>query len=272
MCRTKYPLLLVHGLGFRDSFPLSYWGRIPKVLRQKGAQVYFGQQDSNGSVESNARFLYRRVLEVLEETGAQKVNIIAHSKGGLDARWMITHLDKGEHVASLTTLSTPHHGSRTVDRLLRFPDILVRFTACCCNVWYRILGDTDPDTYGVFHTLTTRQAAEFNENTPDMPSVYYQSYGFIMQRAVSDLLMWLPYLVVKWVEGPNDGLVTAESAAWGDFRGVFTGTGRRGVSHCDAVDRSRRPLSRYGEEVPGRIRDMTEFYSRLVEELKEKGF
>ena len=40
-----------------------------------------------------------------------KVNIIAHSLGGLDARQMLTHLGMGSRVASLTTVGTPHRGT-----------------------------------------------------------------------------------------------------------------------------------------------------------------
>ena len=271
-CDTKYPILLVHGIGFRDNRWLNYWGRIPGRLKEQGAVIFYGEQDSHGSVESNGRFLCERVKKILEETGAEKVNVIAHSKGGLDSRWMIAHLDHGKRVASLTTIATPHHGSRTVDLLLRLPDTLVRFAAFCCDVWYRVLGDRQPDAYKVFHMLSTKEAREFNAQTPDAAGVYYQSYAFAMKKIRSDLLMWLPCLVVRLVEGINDGLVTPESAGWGDFRGVFTGTRTRGISHCDEVDLRRRPFDRKGRTYGNEVADITEFYCGIVEELKEKGF
>ncbi len=134
----KYPILLVHGMGFHDHRIFNYWGRIPRKLEAQGNRIFYGKQDSHGSAESNGRFLYGRLQEILEETGAEKVNIIAHSKGGLDCRWMISHLDQGAHVASLTTVATPHHGSHTVDVLLRFPDPAVRAAAFICDCWYRL--------------------------------------------------------------------------------------------------------------------------------------
>lgn len=40
MCRTRYPLLLVHGVGFRDLRYFNYWGRIPRELtRYRGIGV-----------------------------------------------------------------------------------------------------------------------------------------------------------------------------------------------------------------------------------------
>src|SRR5207245_6473457 len=55
--------------------------------------------------------------QILRWTG-EPVNLIAHSMGGLDARYMITHLGMAEHVRSLTTVSTPHRGTYLVDWFL----------------------------------------------------------------------------------------------------------------------------------------------------------
>src|SRR5436190_277798 len=48
-----------------------------------------------------------------------KVIIIAHSMGGLDARYMISRLGMADRVAALVTLSTPHHGSPYADWCLK---------------------------------------------------------------------------------------------------------------------------------------------------------
>lgn len=42
ICKTKYPLVLVHGVGFRDLKYINYWGRIPKELIRNGALIYYG--------------------------------------------------------------------------------------------------------------------------------------------------------------------------------------------------------------------------------------
>ena len=49
ICQTKYPLLLVHGVFFRDFKYLNYWGRIPRELQRNGAQVFYGNQQSADS-------------------------------------------------------------------------------------------------------------------------------------------------------------------------------------------------------------------------------
>ena len=42
VCDTKYPILLVHGVFFRDSNFFNYWGRIPETLISNGAKIYYG--------------------------------------------------------------------------------------------------------------------------------------------------------------------------------------------------------------------------------------
>lgn len=265
----KYPILLVHGMGFRDNKLVGYWGRIPKILKEAGCDVYFGYQDSNASIETNGKHLLTRINQIIEQTGAAKVNIIAHSKGGLDCRYAISSLGAGEKVASLITISTPHHGSKTVDLLMKFPDPLIKFVGFCTDCWFRLLGDKKPESYKVFHSFTTDGAAQFNAMTPDHPDVLYQSYAFVMTNPFSDIFMWLPNLVISIIEGENDGLLTPDAVKWGEFMGVHRGTGRRGISHCDEVDLRRRRLSsKSGEGVS----DIVNIYQKIASDLSAHGF
>ena len=78
LCRTKYPLIMVHGIGFRDLHYFNYWGRIPRELVRYGASVYYGNQEALGTIACNAEDIRKKILEVVEETGCEKVNIIAH--------------------------------------------------------------------------------------------------------------------------------------------------------------------------------------------------
>ncbi len=265
----QYPVLLVHGMGFRDNDFVNYWGRIPKELEKCGCTVYYGMQDSNASIETNGDYIAKRIEEILVESGAKKVNIIAHSKGGLDSRYAISTAGVGDKVASLTTLATPHHGSKTVDALMQFPQPLVKFVGACADFWCRLLGDKKPNSYAVFRSFTTEKAADFNAKTPDDPAVFYQSYAFVMKHCFSDMLMWLPNLVVSVVEGENDGLLTPESVKWGDFKGTLRSNGRRGISHCDEIDLRRRPLC---ESAGDGISDIVDVYKNIICDLRAHGF
>lgn len=263
VCKTRYPIVLVHGVGFRDLRYFNYWGRIPKLLLKNGATLFYGNQEAWGTVEANAADLKVIVESVLREQQCEKVNIIAHSKGGLDSRCMISELGMGEHVASLTTISTPHHGSRVIDRVVRMPKGLYRRIARMVNASFGKLGDKNPDFYTASHQFTTAYAEEFSRRAPDVPGVYYQSYASVMGGPLSDCILTVPYCILRPLLGENDGLVDVESAKWGEFRGVFRATGRRGVSHGDMIDLHRDDYKGF---------DVAARYVDIVSELREKGF
>ncbi|HJA25875.1 MAG TPA: hypothetical protein H9795_07425 [Candidatus Fournierella merdigallinarum] len=262
-CATRWPILLVHGTGFRD---WGYWGRVPKALEARGARVFYGGQDGWATVEKNAAFLRGRVLEILEQTGSEKLHIIAHSKGGLDVRCMVSSLGMAPCVASVSLVSTPNHGSRTMDALSRMPRWVFRLGGFFVNLWYRLLGDRHPDFCSVCDQFTTGWAEAFNRANPDASGVLYRSYAGAMSCWRSDVFMWWQNLIIGLVEGENDGLVAVWSARWTGFRGVWRGAGSRGVSHMDEVDFRRRPIKRRGERF-----DVVEQYIQMVAELKEKG-
>lgn len=263
--RKRYPLLLVHGCGFRDSRVFNYWGRIPGALEGAGEQVFYAYQDGWATVEYNAEVVKRSVNGILELTGADKVNIIAHSKGGLECRYMISSLGMADKVASLTTVSTPHHGSMTVEKLCSVPKGLFCAAGVVVNAWNRLLGDKNPDFVCACQELTCSYSEGFNRSNPDAEGVYYQSYATAMKGAASDIFLALPYMVVKSIDGTCDGLVSAHSAEWTNFRGTFFGAGRRGISHADAVDMRRCRLTK--KEKNGAVSDITQFYVDIAKGL-----
>ena len=263
-CGTRYPILLVHGTGFRDRRRLGYWGRIPRALEERGARVFFGGQDSWGTVEQNAAQLKERVEEVLRRTGSPKVHLIAHSKGGLEARYLVSSLGMADRVASAQLVGTPNRGSRTMDRLCRLPRWGFRLAGALVNGWFRLLGDRHPDFSAACFQFTTRWAERFNADNPDAKGVLYRSYAGVMGTFRSDVFMWWQNLIVSLSDGENDGLVSPGSAAWTGFQGPWRGVGRRGVSHMDLIDFRRRPLRSRGQTW-----DIVDAYVQMVAELKQ---
>ena len=269
MIELKYPVLLVHGFGFRDYQYIGYWGRIPKALEASGCKVYFGMQDSNGTIEDNGRFLAERIKSIIAESDSEKLNVIAHSKGGLDIRYAISALGMDRYIATLSTISTPHNGSYTMDKIMSLPRWIVKIIAGCSDLWLRILGDKQPNAYRVFESFTTKYAEKFNRENPDSPDVYYQSYAFTFSWPFSDILEWFQHFVVKRIEGENDGLLTPRAVKWGNFRGVYTGVTHRGISHADEIDLRRRPFTK---KKGNGISDIVDFYVQLISELKNMGY
>jgi triacylglycerol lipase len=262
VCATKYPLLLLHGIGFRDYEHFNYWGRIPLLLTQNGAKVYYGKQQAWGTIESCAEEIKRQALAAMAETGAEKINVIAHSKGGLDARYMISRLGMADHVASLTTISTPHRGSELLDLLTKLKEPTYRKICSRIDAVYRKMGDPAPDVYSAGKQLAPAFCEEFNRLTPDAPGVYYQSYASVMKKPSSHALLSLPFAAMKVMAGDNDGLVTIESAQWGEFKGSFKSSQNRGISHGDEIDLMRRDYEGF---------NMADEYLKIVSDLKDRG-
>ena len=266
VCATRYPLLMLHGVGFRDYDWLNYWGRIPTLLKRNGATVYHGHQQAWGRIEDNAVEIQSELKGILAQTGAKKVNIIAHSKGGLDARYMISSLNMAPYVASLTTMSTPHHGSELMQVLEKLPTRTYHRVCGWINAYFGSVGDHAPDAYGASRQLHPDFLKQFNLENPDAPGVYYQSYAAEMTSPLSSSLLMAPFAIIKWATGNsenNDGLVTIDSAKWGVFKGTMKSSKVRGISHGDLIDLVRQDYDGF---------NISEEYVKIVSELREMGF
>ena len=267
-CRTRYPVLLIHGAGFRDLRWPVYWGRIPGVLERHGATLYYGQQDCWASVETNARALTERIDEILARSGAEKVHLIAHSKGGLEARMAASSLGYGAKIASITTIATPHRGSVTLDRLMKLPGRVFSLAAFAVNNWIRLVGDKKPDFLEVCRGFTTANMERFNRANPDVPGVKYRSYACVMSHPFSDINLSTANFVLNRLEGPNDGLVSVASASWGEDTRVLRSAVFRGVSHLDAIDLRRRPFTK---KAGAGVSDICDVYVQILQDLAAQG-
>lgn len=263
MCETKYPILMIHGIGFRDFKLFNYWGRIPRQLERLGAKIYYANQEALGTIEYNAEDIRKRIFEIMEENNCSRVNIIAHSKGGLDARYAISVLGMEDYVASLTTISSPHRGVKMVDYLCHLPDGLYRFVAKIFDSYFKRLGDKNPNFYEATRAFSTEKSKEFNKRVNDSEKVFYQSYTTVLKSFFSDYILCIPYVVIKRLEGENDGLVSINSAKWGEFKGVIRSEHLRGISHGDIIDLKREDYRGF---------DVVNWYVGLISDMKKKGF
>lgn len=106
---NRLPILLIHGYGEDSRIWNSWSGWLGAHSFSKVYPITF-QDDRCGSVAEHATELSNMVNGILQNTGSQKVNIVAHSKGGLDARWYIAH-GGADKVANLIMIGTPNSGS-----------------------------------------------------------------------------------------------------------------------------------------------------------------
>lgn len=167
----RYPVILVHGQGGFVRLHIGkkiygdYFNGVGKVYDRDGITYHATETDPFGTIANRAQQLKDQLLEL----GYEKVNLVGHSMGGLDARYMVTHLGMADRVASITTVGTPHHGSWYADWVLEWVFDKQKFW----TVW---------DWLGIPRTsipeLTVKFLnEEFNPKTPDMPGIRYFSLG-----------------------------------------------------------------------------------------------
>lgn len=258
--KSKYPILLVHGIILKDVLFFKAFGKIPKVLKTAGYHVYCGTNDGVGSIENNAKQLKKQINKILKKEKVDKINIIAHSKGGLDCKYMIMNLDMEDKVASLTTLCTPHKGSQIATIILKMPKWLIKIISNCINFCYKILGDDKPNVLKACKQL--KADSNIESCTVDFSNkVYCQSYSAVMKKRRDDLLMAIPYVVLKKIgQIDSDGLVTKDSTRFGEYKGICL---RDSVSHLEIVD----VLANKKEK-----EKVYKFYKKICKNLTKKGF
>jgi triacylglycerol lipase len=240
----RYPIVLAHGLLGFDEIRVGrarhdYFRGVSARLERDGCVVHRCRVARTASIAERAAELtgFVRALP------APRVNLVAHSMGGLDARYALARLGLARSVASLTTVGSPHHGTPLAD----LGSGLARragAAAALARIGMRI---------DALHDLTTDRMADFNCAVRDARGVMYASVVGAprARRAVSPILLptWL------WLGGealPNDGMVPAPSQRWGDV--VF----EIEADHFAQIGWSRRF-------------EAADFYAELMRELRGRG-
>jgi triacylglycerol lipase len=174
---TRFPIVFVHGLSGTDRYAnvIDYWYGVAADLESHGANVYManlsGFQSDLGP-NGRGEQLLAYVKRVLAATGAQKVNLIGHSQGGLSARYVAAVVP--ELVASVTTIGTPHRGSEFADYvaevLTKDPtgvaEPLIGKFADLLGMVFSSNFNTNQDAIAALAALTTSGAAQFNARLP----------------------------------------------------------------------------------------------------------
>ncbi len=256
----KYPIILVHGIAMKQLRVLNAFGKIGHRLEEDGHAVFVAPTDGFGRIESNAAQLKAFVVRVLSETGAEQVNVIAHSKGGLDTKYMITDLGMEEKVASLTTLCTPHKGSVIASKIWDFPRPIKRFAAFWIDAFYKlVMKDEHPDSLAACEQLRTVDESE--DTLRFSHDVYCQSYSTSIDKIHHCFVMALPMKLYRHFENTeNDGLVSESSARFENYKGRCLDIP---VSHVQIIDIFAKKSQK--EQIYA-------FYRKVCDELCEMGF
>lgn len=251
--RLRAPVVLVHGMFGFDEIRVgpwtlaNYFRNIPSVLRGAGNRVCVPCLSFTGGIEERAAQL-KRYLD--RELPGEPVHIFAHSMGGLDARYMISCLGMNRRVLTLTTIATPHRGTAFADWGIRRLERVVKPILNVCGI----------ATQG-FYDLTTTSCRAFNESVPDAAGVRYFSVAGRYENRVLHLEWLLSARIVMHIEGPNDGVVSVESAKYGEDQEIWEG------DHLNLIN-CYLPSVR----LTNVWRDIAPRYGGLVRRLADEGF
>ena len=173
--KTKYPIVLAHGAaGFDELFGvLEYWYGIPGALQDKGATVFVTEVSQLNSTEARGEQLLAQVETIVAITGKPKVNLIGHSHGGLDVRYVAAV--RPDLVASATSVGSPHKGADLADFLAEnfedgsFTQTVVNFFAESLGTVIGLLsGSSNPqDGLAALESLSSAGTAAFNAAHPE---------------------------------------------------------------------------------------------------------
>lgn len=253
---TRYPIILVHGFGGAPGNPFGFKG-VAEALRRDGHTVSEASLPSFAPPTVRAPILAKQVDALRAQCAkthrcdGAKVNVIAHSQGGLDARHLVSVLGYGDRVASITTVSTPHGGTYLADAAVGLvPELFDDAVNAIGKLWTRLFTDGElakqTDVRAALTALTESGSAQFNATHPNDPRVFYQSWAgvssilgipnpkdrdacqqrFETYHGRRDHMMLSLHAAAAIVAHgfemrPNDGMVSVQSARWGEFRGCI---------------------------------------------------
>jgi triacylglycerol lipase len=203
IAHLEAPIVLAHGLfgfsriGVGPVTLTSYFRRIPEALRESGNRVLTTRVPPIAGIGERARHLAEQIDFRFPD---ERVHIIGHSMGGLDARRLLDDPSWRGRVLSLTTIGTPHLGSTLAD-----------FAKIRVGRIFRLLSALGIDPAGCLDV--TRRAARHAHRLLGHPAGVLCSSiaGDPDPESVSWPLKRL-HAALHELEGPNDGLVSVESA------------------------------------------------------------
>jgi len=234
-------------LGGTDAYLdlIDYFYGVAPALEDAGYAVHTPTVEPFDVAEARAED-WEDALEDLQAEGAgRRFNLIGHSQGGLDARYLAGVLDAEGRVASIITVGTPHRGTPVADVVTGVLDAawVVGFTVDLLvdSIAPLFGSSSDQDIVAQIEQLSTRGMDDFNARVPDRSDVYYASWagqtcGALDHGCVRatggewvDPLLSVSHLLLYALVGDSDGMVPVSSAQWGDHRGQIP------ADHIDQV-------------------------------------
>ena len=269
---TRFPIVLMHGMAGWDTILnfYEYFQGVEENLRDLGFLVETTQVAMFNDSYYRAQEVERQLVDILNDTGARKLDLVVHSQGGIDARHFISVQGHGGEVAVLAMVATPNRGTIIADMILgNVPGVGQDVIGAVIDSLASFINGDESDIIASLGQVSVdKMENEFNPAHPDDPRVRYLSWAGLTcpildgdcRAAHSD--EWLnPYFALIYPliyddgntavgYGVSDGLVPLNSAQWGEFQWTVD------ADHIDEI----------GQLKTGDF-DHKAFYRRIVEKL-----
>jgi triacylglycerol lipase len=219
---TAYPIVLIPGfLGFTKlAGTVEYFSGVADTLEASGAKVYqVTVSQASDSITRGAEVIPQ--LEAIKTmTGATKLNLIGHSQGGLDARYIAAV--RPDLVASVTGVGSPNTGTPVAANIEALPIIGTGAVQALADFFALLSGSKDPnDAKACLTFLSPKSMIAFNAaypaalptascgtGAPVVNGISYYSWGGVdWLTNPFDLLDPIWILLGMQIGGGNDGLV-----------------------------------------------------------------
>jgi triacylglycerol lipase len=167
--KTQHPVVLVHGLVGFDNILVDYFYGVKNTLASVGAtDVYTPTLSAVNNSEVRGEQLLTYLEDLQAVTGAAKFNLIGHSQGGIDSRYVAAV--RPDLVASVTSVGSPHFGSDTADFIKNSPleGLTIEIGDAIGSFIAFLGGDASmqQSAVGAIESLNSEGAAKFNAKYP----------------------------------------------------------------------------------------------------------
>lgn len=236
LIELTYPVLLCHGYGgFAMLIAPSPLHHSCMRLRGYGIHAFAPNIVPYATIEVRAKQWVDVIQKLKKMYGYEKMNVVAHSMGGLDMRYAISKLGIADSVVSLTTVAAPHRGTSLAELVLTAPDTVKEKLGDLANWFGESIYPTQKSNAVAAVEQLTREyvTKEFNPNVPDADSVFYFSYSAAVGKGTNEPLNTIYRIqnqLIYQQEGANDSFVGVDSAKWGKHLKTLT------ISHLEQID------------------------------------
>lgn len=180
------PVLFVHGINGSSAGFQTMAGRLEADGWTPEHLYFFDAEDPSwGCNVDNAAVIQTLVDSIMDETGSDRVDIVAHSMGTISSRYFIKNLGGTEKVNTYVTLGGMHHGLLT-------PCLAPEFVRMFVCVWLELcqsgefIGqlNADPATPGLLHWVSLYGTAD--ETVPNDSSHLDSAENIVFEGVAHD--------------------------------------------------------------------------------------